>query len=145
MHRAFRLLSPEFKYPSIYRLRGTLLHSNQEDYVLKSFQAFIDKGQIDGSLLQNEWFPPLPCDVFISHSHSDEDLAIQLAGWLKLKLGLTSFIDSCAWGHARHLLRELDDEYCYQEETKTYNYRERNRTTSHVHMKWPRFSEPKAR
>lgn len=28
----------------------------------------------------------------------------------------------------------IDDEYCYQKETNTYNYQKRNYSTSHIHM-----------
>ncbi|MGL5262686.1 MAG: hypothetical protein ACRC9P_09930, partial [Bacteroides sp.] len=57
-----------------------------------------------------------------------------LAGWLKNTFGLTVFIDSCVWGHSNDLLKEIDTNYCYQSESKVYNYQKRNYSTSHVHM-----------
>lgn len=47
--------------------------------------------------MQVSWFPQIKADVFISHSHSDEKLAIIFAGWLYNAFGLTAFIDSCVW------------------------------------------------
>jgi len=80
------------------------------------------------------WFPAIETDVFLSHSHKDADLAIGLSGWLNIEFGLTSFIDSCIWGYSEKLLRMIDDKYCYQPSTKTYNYERRNKSTSHVYM-----------
>lgn len=97
------------------------------NYVLKD-------GVIDGSIMQSNWFPKVEADVFISHSHKDEKRAIALAGWLYKKFGIKSFIDSCIWGYSNDLLKLIDKEHCYQEETNTYDYNLRNYSTSHVHM-----------
>lgn len=56
------------------------------------------------------------------------------AGWIYETFGLESFIDSCSWGYCDELLRRIDDKYCYNKKSKTYNYKLRNYTTSHVHM-----------
>lgn len=91
--------------------------------------------RIDGSKLQNDWFPTLDnIDIFISHSHNDEKLAIGLAGFLKSQFGLTLFVDSCVWGYANDLLKIIDDEYCLVNNNGTYDYEKRNYSTSHVHM-----------
>lgn len=93
------------------------------------------KGPLDGSLIQNEWFPTSKgFDVFISHSHADRDAAVKLAGFLFQTFGLTCFIDSCIWGYSDELLRELDNHYCKIEGTNSYSYESRNGSTSHVHM-----------
>ena len=39
-----------------------------------------EDGYLDCSELESEWFPNIPCDVFISHSHADEEKAMSLAG-----------------------------------------------------------------
>ena len=106
--------------------------------------SFIDDdGFLDGSKMQANWFPQIKADVFISHSHKDEELALALAGWLRKTFGLTAFIDSCVWGYANDLLKMIDNKYCYQKATKTYSYQKatktysyqkRNYSTSHVHM-----------
>lgn len=122
-------------YFSHYLKKGKNLFEKNKQLVNKNLDQFIvgDFGVIDGTKLQEDWFPLVSCDIFISHSHKDEDLAIALAGWLYETFGLESFIDSCIWGYADDLLRNIDDEYCSN--TKhSYSYISRNYSTSHVHM-----------
>lgn len=92
-------------------------------------------GIIDGSMLQQLDFPSLrkEYDVFISYSHNDEDDALYLASWLQSYCGLNCFLDSTVWHGADDLLKAIDDEYCWQPASKTYNYNKRNYSTSHVH------------
>lgn len=85
-------------------------HKNEVRLVLDDF-LLID-GSIDGSKMQENWFPQIEADVFISHSRKDKDLAIDLAGWLFEKFDLVSFIDSCAWGYANDLKKLLSQTYC---------------------------------
>lgn len=90
-------------------------------------------GSIDGDRLREEWFPKIDVDVFISHSHNDEDIAIKLGAWLYKNFGLKSFIDSFVWGSADKLLSIIDKKYCMNK-SGNYNYEKRNFSTSHVHM-----------
>lgn len=78
--------------------------------IQNSLREFIGlDGIIDGTKLQENWFPTKQkFDVFLSHSHNDEKLAICLAGFLKEKLDLDTFIDSCLWRYSNDLLKELD-------------------------------------
>lgn len=98
---------------------------------LKAF--LLDNGHIDGTALQNHWFGSIYADVFISHSHQDIEKVMVFAGWLKDKFDLTVFIDSCIWGYCDDLLKQIDDDYCKLADRKTYDYKLRNYTTSHVH------------
>ena len=45
----------------------------------------------DGVAIQNDWFPEINADIFISHSHSDRDLANGIAGWINQKFGLRPY------------------------------------------------------
>eukprot|EP01029_Cantina_marsupialis_P013240 TRINITY_DN29292_c0_g1_i1.p1 TRINITY_DN29292_c0_g1~~TRINITY_DN29292_c0_g1_i1.p1 ORF type:complete len:233 (-),score=20.57 TRINITY_DN29292_c0_g1_i1:186-809(-) len=83
--------------------------------------------------MQENWFPKVNADIFISHSHSDRDTAIILAGILKKAFNIDSFIDSCVWGYSDELLREIDNQYCLQPDGY-YNYQKRNFSTAHIHM-----------
>lgn len=56
-----------------------------------------DESSISAELIAEHLFPEVPCDVFISHSYSDQDMAIQLAHELKQK-GVIAFVDSVFWG-----------------------------------------------
>lgn len=95
-------------------------------------------GIIEGDTLKDTYFPSdlfegSNYDVFISHSHNNEEEAHLLAAWLKKYKNLSCFVDSFAWGSADQLLKEIDDKYCYRKHSKTYDYQKRNFTTSHVH------------
>lgn len=93
-------------------------------------------GVIDGKKMQQNWFPDnVKFDIFLSHSHKDEELAIALAGYLNREFNLTVFIDSCLWGYSNDLLRVIDNKYCrFDENSDSYNYDKRNYSTSHIHM-----------
>lgn len=97
-----------------------------------------DNGIIEGDTLKDSYFPSILFDgsyydVFISHSHNNEEEAHLLAAWLMKYKKLSCFVDSFAWESADQLLKEIDDKYCYHKHRKTYDYKKRNFTTSHVH------------
>ncbi|MDR6913220.1 hypothetical protein J2X66_000067 [Pseudomonas sp. 3296] len=106
----------------------------------KSFESKLDSfkdadGVLEADKIIEEWFPPVEdAQVFLSHSHKDEEGIIGLSGWLNAKLGLNCFIDSCIWGYSNKLLRLIDNAHCYNDDKSFYNYSDRNRSTSHVHM-----------
>lgn len=93
-----------------------------------------DNGEINGTALKEHWFKVNTADIFISHSHRDINKVRAFAGWLYHNFGLEAFIDLCTWGYADDLLKLLDDQYCWNKNSETYNYSLRNYTTSHVHM-----------
>lgn len=139
MYRGFNLSLKEncFKQDDFEKLQeiGSESFSNQREKIIEKISSFANgDGFLDGSKMQANWFPKIKADIFISHSHKDEALALALAGWLGKTFGLTAFIDSYVWGYANELLKIIDNEYCYQKETNTYNYQKRNYSTSHVHM-----------
>lgn len=88
---------------------------------------------LDAESIANECFPNIHADVFLSHSHRDEDDVVKLALSLR-KMGLNVFVDSCVWGWADEILRVIDEEFCFQESSQTFDYSLRNRTTSNVYM-----------
>lgn len=136
MYKGFNLdLNWDSKYDDRFFETGKKLFQEDEKQVKNVLRNYVLKdGVIDGSMMQSNWFPKVEADVFISHSHKDEKRAIALAGWLYQKFGIKSFIDSCIWGYSNDLLKLIDKEHCYQEDTNTYDYNLRNYSTSHVHM-----------
>lgn len=105
-----------------------------QDYVLPKEDGFVDLSKI-----QNDWFPSINnYQVFISHSHNDEDLAKALASYLYCKYSISSFIDSLIWGNVFELQKIIDDEYCSEKDENgnitSYSYEKRNFTTSHLHL-----------
>ncbi|CAK7076044.1 MAG: hypothetical protein PARBA_03099 [Parabacteroides sp.] len=142
MYKGFELFVPIEFWEEAYFKR--LLSDGRKRYNLRKkevetkINSFISKdGCLDGSKMQEDWFPQVFADVFISHSHDDEDLAICLSQWLYERFGLETFVDSCIWGYANNLLKEIDNEYCRPDKDNnpnSYSYENRNYSTSHVHM-----------
>jgi hypothetical protein len=116
-----------------WKTSGEARFAGQRQAVRRAITSYIRNDVINGLTVKGDWFGQVKADVFISHSHRDEAIAIGMAGWLHETFGLNAFIDSCVWGHASDLLRSIDNEYCKLNST-TYNYQLRNRSTSHVHM-----------
>lgn len=98
-----------------------------KNYLLK------DNVSIDAKTVIKQLFPAQRCDIFISHSYQDQNLAIQLALDLKKK-GITAFIESTVWGSAYELLKAIDEKHCKIVGTTSYHYDLRNRSTAHVYM-----------
>ena len=148
MYRGFNLSLKEncFEQDDFEKLQeiGSESFSNQRAKIIEKISSFANgDSSLDGTKMQENWFPQIKADIFISHSHKDKELALALAGYLKFFFGLTAFIDSCVWGYANDLLKMIDNKYCYQKAnntysyqkaTNTYSYQKRNYSTSHVHM-----------
>ncbi len=132
MWRAFNLIDCNWK--NIPHSSGAAIYERNNKIVETAIDSFISNGIVDGTKLSAHWFPKITADVFISHSHNDQEDAIKCAGWLKDHFGLDSFIDSCVWGFADDLLKVIDDKHCKNLGEDTYSYSKRNRSTSHVHM-----------
>lgn len=104
--------------------------------ILRSF--IIEKDVFDGSSLQGNWFPSVEADIFLSHSHRDEDLALALAGWLYDKFEILTFIDSVVWGYADDLRETLNAAYSNKRVSNDngvlYSHTSCNRVSQHVDM-----------
>ena len=102
-------------------------------------ESLIRNSFINGTKLQEEWFPQDigSFDVFLSHSSRDAELVRKFAKWLDIHLGLRCFIDSVYWQYSDKLLRKLDDDLCRYRDKRNhkyyYYYNRRNFTTSNVH------------
>lgn len=133
MYRGFKL--PPLSFNDTFYQTGVRLFSEQKVPIRSALKKFMyGNNFLDGSKIQGSWFPQVDADIFISHSHADEKIAVGLAGWPYDEFGLTSFIDSLVWGYSNELLKEIDNAYCLNEGGKTYDYDTRNFSTSHVHM-----------
>ena len=107
-----------------------------DDWFPSPFFLVDKQGSIDNTFSSNT-YRISPPDVFISHSHQDEQKILRLVDYLYDKYGIKSFVDSIFWDYCDDLLRMLDNKY-----NKEYNphdgyfyyYTGRNITTSHVHM-----------
>jgi hypothetical protein len=134
MYRGFNVTVSESALEG-YEVDGIPLRNSLKSRMDKILAQFVDAdGNLIASRLTAEWFPDVAAHVFISHAHADSQLATRLAGFLSYHFDLASFIDSTVWGSSNYLLRMIDKEFCWQEESRTYDYDKRNRSTSHVHM-----------
>lgn len=121
-------LSPTDSYSSILSEQNKSIKTSLEDLYFKD-------GTIDAVKLQEAWFPSIDgVHVFISHAHTDIEIAERLACWLYNHFKIKSFIDSHVWGHANDLLRRIDNKYAKHSSGTSYDYDIRNLTTSNVHM-----------
>lgn len=74
--------------------------------------------EIDGTELQNSWFPNIESHIFLSHSHSDEEIVKRFAGYLYSELGIKVFIDSTIWRDSNEELIKLMNKYAKWEQYK---------------------------
>ena len=142
MYKKFRLknFKEEFEKNDkssydMYLKKGKDIYKDKEQIknVLREFLNY--EGELEGNKIIEEWFTSGKYDIFLSHSHKDEELAIAIAGMLNEKFGLKVFIDSQVWGYIYDLQKEIDDEYCKNEgKENSYSYDKRNVSTSHVHL-----------
>lgn len=91
--------------------RGERHLSEQQAKCSLDLETYIMDKAIDGTKIQNDWFPQINADVFISHSGKDKELAYALAGWLNKNFALKCFVDSAVWGYAPKLLDNMIDKY----------------------------------
>lgn len=84
---------------------GSGFYSKNRQKVESVINSFVSpNGKLNGTAMQSNWFPKVDANIFLSHSHKDEQLAIALSGWLHEQFGLSVFIDSCVWGYSNNLL-----------------------------------------
>ena len=140
MFASFKMELPNFSPDYLEKLYsiGKKQYDSQKKSIQQSLDAYLaPNGSLKAGEIEGDWFPTIKADVFLSHSHKDEKTVIAFAGYLS-ELGITSFIDSCVWGYANDLLKQIDKKYCVQSTSSsgsiTYDYDKRNYSTAHVHM-----------
>lgn len=113
-----------------------LIYPSPQLAIRESLKEYVvDSKILDGNRIMQDCFPQIDdVNVFISHSHNDEDVAIQLANIIYKSCKAKSFIDSMVWDYADELLKDIDNIYCKDKTTGRYWYNSRNRTTAYVHM-----------
>lgn len=131
--KMFNEIKDKKMFNDYLELGRTIFIQNQKSIYDTLDKYLLDDGVIDGDAISQDWFPIIKADVFISHSHLDEDYVIAFAGWLEDKFKLNAFVDSWVWGYSNNLLKNIDNKYC-KNSKNTYNYKKRNISTSHVHM-----------
>ncbi len=117
------------------------LESSKEFYeknkveIRKGLENYLSPdGRMNMKELEEDWFPHIKADIFLSHSHQDEEKAKLLAFFLKEKFGLTTFIDSMVWKNVIDLLKKIDEKYNKIEGTSSYSYDKSTRAAANVHL-----------
>ncbi len=137
MYRAFNLpfqILEKLSFLMNISDKNTIHSDSIKKEIQKSLDKYLNSDlSLDGTIMQEDWFPTINADIFLSHSRADEKLAIRLANWLYNTFELKVFIDSCVWGYSNDLLKTIDNAYCIKK-NGNYCYDKRNFSTSHVHM-----------
>lgn len=122
-------------FPLLKEIGEDVLKSQKASYE-KDLKKYVTAKELDGTKIQNEWFPQIEADIFISHSHNDRELACALAGWVYRNFGLTCFIDSNVWGYSEELLEEMNGKLSNRRSDGRggylYDHASCNRVSQHV-------------
>lgn len=121
-------------YAKSYQVGNELFASHKRQIRSALRDLVLKDGSLDGATMQTQWFPQVEADVFISHSHGDEESVIILAGLLYRMFAIKCFTDTTVWGYGAELLEELDKSYCSTGKPGSYSYSLRNVSTSHVYL-----------
>jgi len=132
MHKSVQVEDFDFSiFPEVSRQKVREYKDRNENKLIKIQDYLLDrKNKLSVDKITENLFLDIKPDIFLSHSHADEDDVIRLAILIEKELNLSVFIDSCVWGDAFKLLRKIDEEYSLNGDT--FNYRIRNHTTSNV-------------
>lgn len=132
------LLNNYIKLNNGYKNLYDRINPNYKFTIDTTISNFVDGNkEINLTDIGENWFPKIEADVFISHSHKDEKLAIKLALWLYYCFGIKAFIDSTVWGYSRELLYNIINNTAYDyffEYPNSYKFDETLNINSHIDM-----------
>lgn len=108
--------------------------SSLKQYLLGNSNKNDNIEVLSAEAIQKHLFPQSgQQEIFLSHSHKDEDKVIDLAISLE-KRGFNVFVDSCIWSNVFELLRAVDEEYCLLSNKESFDYYKRNISTANIYM-----------
>ncbi len=61
------------KYNAMIASYQTEIETSLEKYILKNY---VEDGVLDTSKVEDDWFPNIKADIFLSHSHQDEKFIV---------------------------------------------------------------------
>ena len=114
-----------------YAEKKEQLHQRMDDFIEEAYDE--ETHCVLMKSIEENFFPNVRSQVFLSHSSRDKENALMLAGYLWDECKIEVFIDSMLWGYCDVLLRQLDEFYS-RTGTHRYNYGDRNITTAQVHV-----------
>lgn len=80
------------------------------------------KVSFSGNEIEGLCFPHLDFDIFISHSHDDEQIALEFAGLMKNWFGINAFVDSCAWNYRDKIIQRIGRIVCNERSLTAKEY-----------------------
>lgn len=122
-----------FDFDESYR-QGLLEVDKKKKEIKDRLKAYpFPENEVDLSKVMNDWFPVKKWDIFLSHSHNDDDekKSIAISCYLREKFQLECFVDSCTWGYADTLIEKMK-EYCIAKEQNDKGFY--NAIMTHVHI-----------
>ena len=134
MYKSYKVNLDEIRNTiSTYKLYGKKQSSEMVEAMKPGLTQYLNaKGVLDGQKIMDDWFKQVDADIFISHSHRDDDDIHALTGWLKSNFGLTAFVDADVWGYSNDLIKEMYKS-CYPNTKGNYDSGPYNEITAHVH------------
>ncbi len=141
MYAKFKISADLDLFREVEKEKEKYLESSKEFYeknkveVRKGLENYLSPdGRMNMKELEEDWFPNIKADIFISHSHQDEEKAKLLAFFLKEKFGLITFIDSMVWKNVIDLLKKIDEKYNKIKGTNNYSYKGSTWAAANVHL-----------
>jgi len=125
-------------YSKYYSYGSEFMAENKRKVQAKLEKYLSPNGVLQASEIEDDWFPKVQADVFLSHSHKDEDHVLAFAGYL-LEHGLKPFVDFTIWGYADKLLRAIDRKFFVSAwkpdgTIDTFSHEGSNYAASHVYL-----------
>jgi hypothetical protein len=103
----FRFFSDDQKYRQFQKIGQKHLNDQKAKWI-DQLEEYVKDEIIDGTKIQDDWFPEIEADIFISHSGKDVELANAFAGWLNKTFELKCFVDANVWGYSKTLLDKMN-------------------------------------
>lgn len=130
MYRAFNVKLSDYDFSNVSRNKYLNRKNNTKNQLkqLIASNTSIKSEDVKNLLLPSDG----NFQIFISHSHNDEQLAINFAEEIETRTGLKCFIDSLYWDNIDSLVEELKDNY--RTYYGTINIQEFSKTCQHANI-----------
>lgn len=116
--------------------KKTLLEFDKKiQSTIDNYASTNNNDMLDGQKILDDWFPVAGAPrfhAFLSHSHLDMELANKFAGWLYKHFKIESFIDSMVWNHSSDLKKLINDKYCKNNNTGSYDHNLTYKSSTYV-------------
>jgi hypothetical protein len=100
MYKSIQVQDFDFSiFPEVSRQEVREYKERNENKLIKIQDYLLDRrNTLSVDKISENLFLDIKPDIFLSHSHADENDVIRLAILIEQELNLSVFIDSCVWG-----------------------------------------------